>query len=76
MTDSRQFFLTHAPLACHFAQNSKDFVVEEVPLYPFTGEGEHLVLKVRKKGLTTWEMLDILGAATGVKLKEFGIKTN
>ena len=43
-----------------FNSSPRDFTVEEIPLYEFTGEGEHLVLKVRKKELTTWEMIDIL----------------
>jgi len=55
-----------------FKPSSRDFSVEEVPLYEFSQEGEHLVLKVRKKDLTTWEMLDILSNFLGVAKKEFG----
>ena len=55
-----------------FKPSSRDFSVEEVPLYEFSQVGEHLVLKVRKKDLTTWEMLDILSNTLGVAKKEFG----
>ncbi len=55
-----------------FKPSSKDFSVEEVPLYEFSGVGEHLVLKVRKKNLTTWEMLDILSNHLGIAKREFG----
>jgi len=72
MTLSRSYFLTHAPIDFIFKQNSRDFVVEEVPLYDFSGEGEHMVVKIRKKGLSTWEMLDILSAHTGIKKRDFG----
>jgi len=72
MTLSRSYFLTHAPIDFHFSQNARDFVVEEVPLYDFSGEGEHMVIKVRKKGLSTWELLDILSAHTGIKKRDFG----
>ena len=43
-----------------FNSSPRDFTVEEIPLYEFSGEGEHLILKVRKKELTTWDMLDII----------------
>ncbi|MCB4776525.1 MAG: tRNA pseudouridine(13) synthase TruD, partial [Sulfurovum sp.] len=36
-----------------FNASSRDFTVEEIPLYEFSGEGEHLVLKIRKKEMTT-----------------------
>ena len=55
-----------------FNPSSRDFLVEEIPLYEFSGEGEHLVLKVRKKNLTTWEMLDIFSNHLGVSKKEIG----
>ncbi len=68
----RLFYLNHTPLHTHFTKNSKDFVVTEVPLYPFSGEGEHLILKVRKKDLTTWAMLQIFCEQCGAKVREFG----
>ena len=55
-----------------FKPSPRDFSVEEVPLYEFSGSGEHLVLKVRKKNLTTWEMLDILSNYLGIGKREFG----
>ncbi len=68
----RQFFLTHSPLQVTFTKNSSDFVVNEIPLYPFSGEGEHLVLHVRKKELTTWDMLQYFSEVTGCKVRDFG----
>ena len=55
-----------------FNASPRDFTVEEIPLYDFSGEGEHLVLKVRKKELTTWEMLDILSNHLGIRRREIG----
>jgi len=55
-----------------FNSSPRDFTVEEIPLYEFSGEGEHLVLKVRKKELTTWEMLDILSSHLGIKRRDIG----
>lgn len=72
MTLLHNYFLSHSPIDFLFTQNARDFVVEEVPLYEFSGEGEHAVVKIRKKGLSSWEMLDILSAHTGIKLRDFG----
>jgi len=55
-----------------FNSSPRDFIVEEIPLYDFTGEGEHLVLKVRKKEMTTWEMLDVLSNHVGIRRRDMG----
>jgi tRNA pseudouridine13 synthase len=44
----------------------------EIPLYEFTGEGEHLVLHVRKKDMTTWEMLDAISNHVGIHRRDMG----
>jgi len=56
----------------HFKASARDFSVHEVPLYDFSGEGEHLVLHIRKKELSTWEMLDILSSSLGIAKREIG----
>jgi len=68
----RFYSLSHASIDFHFKQSARDFVVEEVPLYEFSGEGEHLVLHVRKKNLTTNEMVGIFARFLGIKNKEIG----
>ena len=55
-----------------FNPNPRDFSVEEIPLYEFSGNGEHLIVKLRKKDLTTWEALDILSNSLGIPKREFG----
>ena len=55
-----------------FNSSPRDFTVEEIPLYEFTGQGEHLVLKVRKKEMTTWEMLDVISNHIGVRRRDIG----
>ena len=55
-----------------FNSSARDFTVEEIPLYAFTGEGEHLVLHVRKKDLTTWEMLDTISNHVGIRRRDMG----
>ena len=56
----------------HFNSCARDFTVEELPLYAFTGEGEHLVLHVRKKDMTTWEMLDAISNHVGIRRRDMG----
>lgn len=70
---NRLFYMNHSPISkVYFSKNVNDFVVNEIPLYEFSGEGEHLVLHVRKKGLTTWQMLQDLSAFCGAKIQDFG----
>jgi tRNA pseudouridine13 synthase len=68
----RLFFLSHSPIDVLFTKSSTDFVVNEVPLYEFSGEGEHLILHVRKKDLTTWQMIQKLSEFCGAKTRDFG----
>ena len=53
-------------------ETPEDFFVEELPLYLPCGEGEHLYLTVEKKGLTTFELLQRLAGALGVRERDFG----
>lgn len=68
----RFYSLNHSSIDFVFKQSPRDFVVNEIPLYEFSGQGEHLVLHVRKKNLTTWEMIDIFCVFLGIKSKEIG----
>ncbi len=68
----RLYFTNHSSIDIHFSKNSRDFVVDEVPLYEFSGTGEHLVLKVRKKDMTTWEMVQKFSEILGCKVRDIG----
>lgn len=68
----RLYYLNHSPINVLFTKNSNDFVVNELPLYEFSGEGEHLVLHVRKKDMTTWQMVQVLSEVSGAKTRDFG----
>ncbi len=69
---NRLFFLNHTAIHSHFSKNSKDFVVNEIPLYEFSGDGEHLILCIRKRDLSTWDMIKILSEHIGIKSKDIG----
>jgi tRNA pseudouridine13 synthase len=68
----RLYFLDHAAIPFHFRQSPRDFVVEEIPLYEWSGEGEHLILHVRKKELTTWDMIRDIAKHLGIKERDIG----
>lgn len=51
----------------------EDFVVEEIPAYELSGEGEHLFLWIEKRDLSGEEMLRRLGRALGLKPHEIGV---
>ena len=50
----------------------EDFVVEEIPAYLPSGEGQHLFLLIEKRGLTTQEMVRRLAQALGVAASDVG----
>ncbi|WP_407925310.1 tRNA pseudouridine(13) synthase TruD [Helicobacter mehlei] len=68
----RFFASSHAPIDFYFKKCPKDFIVSEEPLYPFSGEGAHGILHVRKKNKSTWEMLSLLANVLGCPLSAFG----
>jgi len=68
----RFYSLNHSSIDFHFRQTPRDFVVEELPLYEMSGEGEHLVLFIRKKGLSTLELVGMIAKHLGIKNKEIG----
>ncbi|HHH51374.1 MAG TPA: tRNA pseudouridine(13) synthase TruD [Campylobacterales bacterium] len=55
-----------------FNPTPRDFIVDEVPLYEFTGEGEHLIVHIRKKDMTTWEMIGVIARYLDIKVKDIG----
>lgn len=44
----------------------EDFVVEELPLYPPSGEGEHTFFEIRKTGISTFQAVRTIARALGV----------
>lgn len=66
------FAYSHEPISCYFAHSSRDFVVQEIPLYAFSGSGEHRILRVRKKNLSTFELLSIIAKAFNLPPKSIG----
>jgi tRNA pseudouridine13 synthase len=70
--NNNQHYLTHSPIDIYFKQSKEDFVVTEIPLYEFSGDGEHLIIKFRKKDLTTWMALEIIAKKAGCQVRDIG----
>jgi tRNA pseudouridine13 synthase len=52
--------------------SEEDFLVEELPLYPASGEGDHLFVTIEKTGRTTQEVAQELGRALQVNARDVG----
>jgi tRNA pseudouridine13 synthase len=50
----------------------EDFRVEELPLYPPSGEGEHTFVRVEKRLCTTEDVVSALARAAGVSSRDVG----
>ena len=59
ITFNKILSLSHEKIEAHFSKNSSDFVVRERALYEFSGRGEHLILHICKKDLSTKEALKL-----------------
>ena len=51
----------------------EDFLVEEIPAYTPSGEGQHLFVWVEKRGRTSPQMVDALARHFGVPARDIGI---
>lgn len=61
-----------APIPGRLKQVPEDFLVEELPLYPASGEGTHLFLTIEKRGLTTQDAVRDLARALGRAPRDIG----
>jgi tRNA pseudouridine13 synthase len=51
----------------------EDFFVDEEPAYPAKGEGEHVFVKIEKRGLTTQMAVERIAKALAVKARDIGV---
>lgn len=61
-------------LTARYAMRSQpsDFIVDEEPLYPATGEGKHTFLRIEKVGRTTEQVASALARQAGISSREVG----
>jgi tRNA pseudouridine13 synthase len=69
----RQYITADLPgIGGTIKQRPEDFLVDEVPQYTPSGEGEHIYLTLTKRGLSTMEMVEVLARHFGVKRNAIG----
>ena len=56
----------------NYKEQADDFQVEELPLYPCSGSGEHLYLWIEKSGISTRELLGQLCKGLRIHERELG----
>ncbi len=71
-TQKRFYGKSYPKIPFVFSHNERDFIVEEIPLYPFSNTGEHRILKVRKKNISTLECVKLIAQALHIKEREMG----
>jgi len=61
-----------APIDAQIGPTPEDFVVDEIPLYPQSGAGEHVYVRIEKRGYTTPAMVRAVTRAAGVDERDVG----
>ncbi|MDP6930508.1 MAG: tRNA pseudouridine(13) synthase TruD [Planctomycetota bacterium] len=61
-----------APIPGRYKLRSRDFFVEEIPLYQPSGEGTHTYLLIEKEGIPTMEAVSRLAGVLGRRQRDFG----
>ena len=61
-----------AGIGGQYKHTPTDFQVEETPLYPCSGDGEHLYLWVEKTGITTRELLNQVSRQLNIRERDIG----
>lgn len=72
MNHIKNFAYNHTPIQFDFQQTIERFFVEEIPLYPFSGTGNYLILKIKKMDMSTWKLITVLAKATGLQERDIG----
>lgn len=60
------------PIGGRIKDRPEDFLVDEIPAYQPSGEGEHLYFLIQKRGLSTLEMVRLLATHFGVPPGDIG----
>jgi len=72
MNPNKLYAYDHQPIPFDFRQTVERFFVEEIPLYDFSGQGNYLILKIKKTDMSTWKLLTVLAKATGLQERDIG----
>ena len=68
----KKYAYNHTPIPFDFEQTVDRFFVEEIPLFKFTGAGNNLILKIKKRDMSTWKLIHVISKATGLNERDIG----
>lgn len=60
------------PVNAIFKADVEDFVVEEVPLYDFSGDGDHVLFLIEKRGVSTMHAVQDIARAINASPRDIG----
>lgn len=67
------YLTTAPPIPIAYKRRWEDFIVEEVPAYAPSGEGDHTFFEIEKLGLATPRALGDIARALGVRPTDIGV---
>ncbi len=73
MTSAWPFCTASAPLAGRYKRHPEDFAVDELPAYAPCGEGEHLFLRIAKRGISSHDAVARIARALGLTPAQIGV---
>jgi len=62
----------HNPIDFDFKQTIDRFFVEEIPLIHYNNHGNFLILKIKKRDMSTWKLIHVISKATGLHERDIG----
>ena len=62
----------HDPIEFDFEQTIDRFFVEEIPLFRFAEHGNFLILKIKKRDMSSWKLVHVISKATGLSERDIG----
>jgi len=72
MNTKRNFIQNHKIIPFTFRQNKYDFIVTELPVAEFGTQGGHIILKIKKVFMTTWELLSYISEKLNIDEHKIG----
>ena len=68
----RIYAYDHSPLSFGFAQTPERFIVDEIPLRASGAKGNYALLRVQKRDMTTYQLIDVIARAAEIAQREVG----
>ncbi len=68
----KTYAYNHSSIYFDFTQSIDRFYVEEIPLYKFSNKGPYLILKIKKKDMSTFKLITVLSKASNIEQRNIG----